>query len=329
MKQKYGVHCSSSSIMNYLLNNDIILSEEMIFGLGQELGFTFFIYEDIKFPYVSGRGSNLVENFFYNIGVELEKQQDPDFSTFLDNLRHNKYVICKFDWNFLTYVVKSLKVNEYYPFSEHYALVVYNENNDLILIDHLWPFIRISYEQFKKAWISETTKPFPICGEYYFVRDNKCVINISKQMVINAIASNMWEFLFPYNPLNEYYGLKGMKKFLDYFCSLSEEIIKDEKINLFQFLYLPLERIGTGGGCFRRIYGRFLYECGEKFGESFFKEIAIKYLELSKTWKTFNNSLIKENNFVKNKTKLEKLLKKIIDKEKELALELLDFVNHR
>lgn len=329
MKQKYGVHCTSTAIMNYLLNNNIILSEEMIFGIGQGLGFTFFIYEDIKYPYASGRSSSLIENFFYNIGVELEKRQRCNFDFFLNDLNQSKYVICKFDWNFLPHIVNALKLNKYYPFSEHHTLVVANSTKDgnLNLIDHLWPPIKISYDQFKKAWVSETTKPFSICGEYYFVPEEISVIDISKQTIINAIRANMWEFLFPYNPLNDYCGLKGLKKFFNYFCSILENIENSEEIfTLSQFLYLSLERIGTGGGCFRRMYGRFLYECGIKFGISLLEKIATEYLELSKIWKKFCSFLI-TNNIFKNETETKVIFKKIIGEEERLALKLLDFVN--
>lgn len=331
MKAKYGVHCSSTAIMNYLLNNGLTLSEELVFGIGQGLGFTFFVYEDVKFPYASGRGSNIIENFFYNIGVELEKRYNVGFDIFLDEIYRNKQVIAKLDWNFLPHISNSLRLNEYYPFSEHHAVVaVHPESRDkLFLIDHLWPTIEIDCEQFKRSWFSYATKPFPICGEYYFitekVRKSMSKISISKEIIMNAIKSNIWEFLYPYNPLNDYYGIRGLKKFFKYIQQLFNK--KEEITDLLRFLYISLERIGTGGGCFRRIYARFLYECAVMFCCDILNEISFDFLRLSKEWKKFNSCLISAEEINSKKDKIIELLGMIIVEEEKLAFKLLNTIS--
>ena len=330
-KWKLGVHCSTTAIINLLNYYQIDLDEDLVFGMGKGLGFIYFKYPEFSFPYISGRGNNLVENAIKNLGFSCNaKGGDFDYqlSRVVARLNNNRPTIIMVDMNSLDYISKRLlKLNEYYPFSEHHLLVVGYEycgdNLFLHLQDHLWPTFILEAKSLKEAWQALRVKPFPLNNYYY--EDNLIDVKITKsdlkKIVRYAIYSNAHEFMNPYNPVNTFSGVKGLDSFLRDFCRLHEIYPNvNEALNM---IYLPLQKIGTGGGNFRRIYSRFLSKAASLLGIKELAFISKEYFLLVTLWQQFIEMISdKINTNTKIYAQDVKLLKEIVEREKK-AIEAL------
>ncbi len=337
-KWKLGVHCSTTATMNLLSYFGLDLDEDLIFGVGKGLGFVYFRYKDYPYPYISGRGNSLIDNTLKNFGF-FPRINGGDYShqlqKIIDRLHHSVPVIVVTDMNCLSYISNNLlKLMQYYPFSEHHVLIVgyeeYQGGLYLWLKDHLWPVLKIDSSIFKTAWAAERIKPFPLYNYFYEVNlyntgiDNQAF----KEIIRYAILCNIHELIHPYNPVNSFSGLKGMDSFYRDFVQLSE--CRDHEVfrNTISMIYYPLEKIGTGGGNFRRIYGRFLLKITPILGKSELENIGKDYLGLANRWKEFikilEYKLATARSSVEHPDQL--LLKEIIDEEKRLALNLYNAI---
>lgn len=326
-KWKLGVHCSTTAIINLLNYYQIDLDEDLVFGIGKGLGFIYFKYPDFPFPYISGRGNNLVENALKNLGFSCNaKGGDFDYqlSRVMARLNDNRPTIIMVDMNCLDYIShRLLKLDEYYPFSEHHLLVVGYEycgdNLFLYTQDHLWPTLMLEAESLKKAWHALNVKPFPLNNYYY--EENLLKVKIPKsslqKIVRYAIYSNAHEFMNPYNPVNTFSGVKGLDSFLRDFCRL-HEVYPSVKEAL-KMICLPLQKIGTGGGNFRRIYCRFLNKAASLLGLKELALISKEYSLLVSLWQQFIAMI---NTNPKTSPQDVKLLKEIVEREKK-AIETL------
>jgi len=89
-----GKHCESSSIGNLLINQNLNLSEPMIFGLGEGLSFIYWKMKSMNLPFLGGRNKqfDLTINLCRNLELELDARETTskkkawnNLTTFIDN----------------------------------------------------------------------------------------------------------------------------------------------------------------------------------------------------------------------------------------------------
>ena len=263
-----GYHCQTNSLAKIFHYYNHPLSEDMILGLGAGMGFIYWKMKMGSSPYVfmGGRGNN--KDFFTDVGKRTgariravstgsaKKAQ----ASLLVKLEKREPVMLFGDMGFLPW----FHLPQGYHFGGHTFVVCgYDADNTLLASDmnQETPGLKkgfyapISLEQLSKAR-SSTFKPFPPKNTYlefdfseYHQPEAEDICAAIKQTVESQL-----------NPPIKNVGVKGMRH-------ASKELLKwpdifreyDLRMNLFN-IYIFIEIGGTGGGCFRYMYSRFLKE---------------------------------------------------------------------
>jgi hypothetical protein len=269
-----GCHCITSSLARIFHWAGHPLSEEMLLGLGAGMGF---VYWRMKFGnsesvFVGGR-SNL-KTFYQDLGKrtgvairELQTSSESKAETeLLRSLKERKPVMLGGDMGMLPWF--SFPVE--YHFGGHTFIACGYDGNDTILcsdIDQKGTGLKkgfvapISREQLRKAR-SSPFKPFPpknLWLEFDFSAFRKPtseeVVTAIRQMIDGAL-----------NPPIKNFGVRGMRHTADELLKWPTQFSDSELRSSLFNLYIFIEVGGTGGGCFRPMYARFLGECAHLTG---------------------------------------------------------------
>jgi hypothetical protein len=269
-----GYHCQTNSLAKMYYYYGHALSEEMILGLGSGMGF---IYWKMKmkagsYVFIGGRGNN--KNFFNDLGKRTgikitsisTSSTKKAKASLLKKLAKEEPVMMFGDMGFLPW----FDLPEDYHFGGHTFVICGFDGKDTVLasdMDQKSPGLKkgiyypITLEQLHKARGS-TYKPFPPKNTYLeFDFEKFC--NPGADDVLTSIKQTVESQL---NPPIRNIGVKGLRH-------TSKEILKwpnmfkdhELRMNLFS-LYIFIEIGGTGGGCFRYMYARFLKEAMELTG---------------------------------------------------------------
>ncbi len=271
-----GYHCQTNSLAKIYHYNKHPLTEDMLLGLGAGMGFIYWRmgggkqkgpkseFGDIVF--IGGRGNN--KSFFQDVGkrtgVEIEIKSTASAkkaeAAMLTKLSNKEPVMVYGDMGFLPW----FELPEDYHFGGHTFVVCGFDGKDNVLASDIDQkasglkkgfYSSISLEQLRKARGS-TYKPFPPKNTWLeFNFDN--FHSPTKEDIYSAIKQTIEAQLKP--PIKNL-GIKGMRhtatellKWQNYFNDM------ELRMNLFN-LYIFIEIGGTGGGCFRYMYSRFLKE---------------------------------------------------------------------
>lgn len=263
-----GCHCQTNSLAKIFHYHNHPLSEDMLLGLGAGMGF---IYWKMKmgadtYVFLGGRGNN--KDFFADLskrtGVRISVVSTGSTkkaeASLLAKLEKKEPVMLFGDMGFLPW----FQFPQEYHFGGHTFVVCGYDGGNTTLASDMDPgasglkkgfFASITLEQLRKARGS-TFKPFPPKNTYlefdftsYRPPQATDIYTAVKQMVEAQL-----------NPPIKNLGLKGLRytaKELLKWPEIFEEY--DLRMNLFG-IYLYFEIGGTGGGCFRYMYSRFLKE---------------------------------------------------------------------
>jgi len=263
-----GYHCQTNSLAKVYHFYKHPLSEDMLLGLGAGIGF---IYWKMKigpsyYVFVGGRGNN--KGFFNDLGsrtgvkiaavstASVKKAE----ASLLQKLAEKKPVMLFGDMGFLPW----FKFPQEYHFGGHtFVACGYDGKNTVLAsdLDHEVSGLKkgfyhpITLEQLCNAR-SSAYKPFPPKNTYLEF-DFSGFHHPEAEDIYASIRQTCESQL---NPPIKNLGVKGIKH-------TAREIIKwpgffndyDLRMNLFS-LYIFFEIGGTGGGCFRYMYARFLEE---------------------------------------------------------------------
>lgn len=264
-----GFHCQTNSLAKIFYHAGHPLSEEMLLGLGAGMGF---IYWKMKLssgdPYVFIGGRGNTKAFFQDLGARTgvgirsvatssaRKAQ----ATLLTKLRSHEPVMLFGDMGFLPW----FDLPAEYHFGGHTFVVCGYDGHDTVLasdIDQTTSGLKpgfyapLTLEQLARARGS-TYKPFPpkhTALEFDFTQFHSPRIEDVLAAIQQTVAAQL-------QPPIKNLGVKGLRH-------TSREVLKwpnifDEhtlRMNLFS-LYIYIEIGGTGGGCFRYMYARFLQD---------------------------------------------------------------------
>ncbi len=118
-----GQHCETTATGSLLYQLDIKLSEPMLFGIGQGLGYIFWNMKIMDFPFIGGRVKPdvLTENICRNLNLNLEVKETSSIKKAWENVKFfldkGKAVGLKLDCYHLDYFTTKIH------FAGHYASI--------------------------------------------------------------------------------------------------------------------------------------------------------------------------------------------------------------
>lgn len=301
-KSCLGSNCSTTALKNILNYYDYNLSEDYIFGLGSGLGFIYQYYANSNEYFLSGKNESVELNAINALGGtiitgsfddnelawrEVKSYIDQDIPVILDlSIRDLPY--------FKPYLSNLANIG----FGLHNAVLCgYNEKSRTVqLLDHRWsePLI-VSFEDLAKARNSSGNVSSHNAYKVLLISsERKNFSNIRHSILLNINRMK--------NPFAYKMGLPGISMFKKDINLIIREKNFEDAITTYSYL---MERLGTGGGNFRRMYARFLNQVSDNSLNLKYKEIGNSYFDLSKKWRrlsiimeqmVYNKSLLTEFN---------------------------------
>jgi hypothetical protein len=253
-----GNHCGSTALRNLLGFHGVEISEEMAFGLGAGACF-YYVVLDEHSPsrFTNGRAARLEENFLELTGAPLrlrtEPRPDASWELARDAVDDGRPVLLLTDLYYL----------DHYGRSAHFpghAVVLAGYDEELAwLSDTAFEDLQTSsLESLREARHSQQPI-FPLEGHAIDVPEgteiNRDELIAHAPQAIERAASQMLE-----PPLGDFEGLPALRRFAAEVGDWPEAA--EDWQWCARFLYQVIERRGTGGGNFRRMYARFLEEAG-------------------------------------------------------------------
>lgn len=313
-----GQHCETTATGTLLHQLDIELSEPMLFGLGEGLGFIFWNIKSMDFPFIGGRikPDALTKNIARNLNLELTVKETSSTQKAWKNVKNiidnGQAVGLKLDCFHLEYFSRP------FHFAGHYVALYGYDNENAFLVDtkQQGGIVRTSLKSLALARAEKGSMSSK--NLYYTLRRTDKNYDI-KTAIINAIRNNATEYI---NPQITNIGYKGIYK-------TSSEIIKWFKTsknieNDFKTTAMLMEKAGTGGALFRNLYRDFLKESYDLLKLDKI-EIAYKaFIEIAKHWSTVSQIFekVSQTKDFKYIQQASDILKTISEKEKK-TMELL------
>lgn len=274
-----GQHCETTATGCLLKQLGIELSEPMLFGLGEGLGFLIWNMKIMDFPFIGGRVKTdlLTENICRNLNLNLQVTETASkkkaWQNAYQHIEKGKVVGLKLDCYHLDYF--SVK----FHFAGHYVAMYGYDDNHAYLVDTDQQGGKVKTTLANLALARNEKGPMSSKNRTFTIYKNKPLPNL-EIAIKKAIYNNAIDYL---NPPIKNFGYKGILK-------TSSEIkkwfnrSKDRKGD-FQTTAMLMERAGTGGSLFRNLYRDFLKESYEYLKMDSIKEAHLEFVEIALLWK--------------------------------------------
>jgi hypothetical protein len=267
-----GNHCGSTALRNLLGFHGVEISEEMAFGLGAGACF-YYVVLDEHSPsrFTNGRAARLEENFLELTGAPLRLRTDADAGASWEMAKESV------DEGRPVLLLTDLYYLDHYGRSAHFpghAVVLAGYDEELAwLSDTAFEDLQTTSLQGLREARHAQQPIFPLEGHAIDIPEG---VEIDRDDLIahapKAIERAASQMLEP--PLGEYEGLPALRRFATEVGDWPKAA--EDWQWCARFLYQVIERRGTGGGNFRKMYSRFLEEAG-------YEESAIA-AEAAKDW---------------------------------------------
>ncbi len=274
-----GQHCETTATGSLLKQIGIELSEPMLFGIGEGLGFIFWNMKIMDFPFIGGRVKPdvLTENICRNLNLKLEVTETSSVIKAWENvtkhLEKGKAVGLKLDCYHLEYFTSK------FHFAGHYTAMYGYDNEFAYLVDTDQQGGKVK-TSLKSLELARSEKgPMSSRNRTYIIIKNGNTYDLSA-VIKKAIYNNAVDFL---NPPIKNIGYKGILKAsteIKKWFKNSKDIKGD-----FQTTAMLMEKAGTGGSLFRNLYRDFLKESYELLNSEPLKEAYQEYSEIADFWR--------------------------------------------
>jgi hypothetical protein len=285
-----GYHCQTNSLAKIYYHFGHPLSEDMLFGLGAGLGFIYWQMKigKEKYVFVGGRGN--MKSFFSDLGnrtgvsiksISTSSAKKAE-TMLLAKLAKKEPVMLFGDMGLLPW----FELPKDYHFGGHTFTICGFDGIDTVLASDMdnkaaglkkgfyYPITLVQLSQARNS----KYKPFPPKNtflEFEFSQFHHPEVDDITSAIKQAIEAQL-------NPPIKNFGVKGIrltgKEILKWPKTFSEQELR---MNLFT-LYIFIEVGGTGGGCFRYMYARFLREAMNIFKSNVLEKAAAMFDESGK-----------------------------------------------
>jgi Butirosin biosynthesis protein H, N-terminal/Domain of unknown function (DUF4872) len=253
-----GNHCGSTALRNLLAFHGVEISEEMAFGLGAGAGFYYLALDDTSpSRWFNGRTARLEETFRELTGAALELQ------TFAEGDDEAAWAAARavVDGGSPALLLTDIYYLDHYGNSAHFpghavVLAGYDEGVAQLSDTAFEDLQTTRLENLARARHSGHPA-YPLEGHMFTVAEE-----INREQLIaaaaRAIERAVSEMLEPH--FGEFAGVPALERLAAEAGSWPDAV--EDWQWCARFAYQVIERRGTGGGCFRLMYSRFLEEAG-------------------------------------------------------------------
>lgn len=313
-----GQHCETTATGTLLRQLETELSEPMLFGLGEGLGFIFWNMKSMNFPFIGGRVKPdvLTENIARNLNLELTVKETSSLQKAWDKVKElidkGQIVGLKLDCFHLEYFSRP------FHFAGHYAALYGYDKENAFLVDTKQQGGQVKTTLKSLALARAEKGPMSSKNLYYTLRKTEKKFDL-KTAILTAIRNNAIEYI---NPPITNIGYKGILK-------TSTEIIKWFKTskdieNDFKTTAMLMEKAGTGGALFRNLYRDFLKESYDLLKIDKLKTGYEAFVEIAELWTSVSDLFerVGETKDFKYIQQASVILKTLSEKEKR-TMEML------
>lgn len=257
-----GAHCGSTSLRDLSTYYGWEFDEPTCFGLGEGIGFSYVGLPDSPHRAIFGRTGWLERAFFENLGIAhtIHEGQsfEPAWASIKSQIDDGDPVLIFADLYYLDYYGTETH------FAPHSLLVVGYDEGDrerAHLADSEFEEIqRLPIERLEKALTSTHVVPLQ-CR--YLTIDEPTVQRPFADAAEGAIRGTVSTMLGTGNRQSKYFTGQGVAEIEAFADDLAEWPSLPDPSWTARFAYQNIERRGTGGGAFRRLYAAFLDEATE------------------------------------------------------------------
>ena len=316
-----GQHCETTATGTLLRQLDIELSEPMLFGLGQGLGFIFWNMKTMDFPFIGGRiktdllTQNIAKNLNLDLTVKETSSTQKAWNEVKQQLDNGKIVGLKLDCYHLEYFSNS------FHFAGHYAAIYGYDNETAFLVDtkQQGGQVKTSLKSLEKARAEKG--PMSSKNLYYTLNKTNKKLDL-KSAILTAIRNNSIDYLNPAINNIGYKGILKTSKEIQKWFDTSKDIEGEFKASA-----TIMEKAGTAGALFRNLYRDFLQESYDLLKLETLKEAYKEFIDIANLWTEVSNlflqvSKTKERKFIEQAADI---LKQLSTKEKN-AMEKLSII---
>jgi len=261
-----GQHCETVATGTLLAAAGLRLSEPMLFGLGEGLGFIFIKLSSLPLPFVGGRAKPfaLTEALCKNLGLTckaVETTSRPKaWATLEGALRAGHPVGLQLDCFHLEYFSRPVH------FAGHFVAAHGFDDREVMLVDtapqgSLQRTSRASLEKarFAKGPMAAKARAWTILAPA-----SKSALDAAMPKALRkAIRANAAQYLSPAFKGASHLGILKLAESLPHWVELAKRPADDLALAA-----LLMERAGTGGSLFRNFYRDFLAEARELLQEA-------------------------------------------------------------
>jgi hypothetical protein len=273
-----GQHCETTATGSLLKHAGLDLSEPMLFGLGQGLGFIYWDSKSAAFPFLGGRiKQNLVtDNLVGNLGLQIERKQTKSTTRAWRNVQASidagMPVGLQLDSYYLDYFTHKVH------FGGHFVAMYGYDDSCAYLVDTAPQGTLVTAGLQNLALARNARGPMTSRNLSYTVTAPGGVADL-REAAINAITANAEDFLHPPIRNTGYQGVATAARRVKEWLHRTER--PEEDLPLAATL---MERAGTGGALFRNLYRDFLGECAALVGGDEVSEAHQRYTRIAPLW---------------------------------------------
>jgi hypothetical protein len=251
-----GNHCGSTALRNLLAFHGAEMTEEMVFGLGAGPCFFYFAYDEMSpSRFTNGRAARLEETFVELTSTPLQLETEEDEGRAWGIAR------AAVDAGRPALLLSDLFYLDHYGNSAHFpghAVVLAGYDDEVAYLSDT------AFEELQTTTLESLTKArhskhpaYPLDGQMLHIPGSEEIGDLSGAIPA-AVGRAVQEMIEP--AMGEFQGLPALRRFADEVGDWPDAA--EDWQWCARFLYQVIERRGTGGGNFRRMYARFLEEAG-------------------------------------------------------------------
>jgi len=313
-----GQHCETTATGSLLKRLGVELSEPMLFGIGEGLGFIFWNMKIMDFPFIGGRikPDMLTQNITKNLNLQLEEKETSSvkkaWQNVISNIDKEIPVGLKLDCYHLEYFTNKIH------FAGHYVAMYGYDDKYAYLIDTQQQGGKVK-TSLKSLELARNEKgPMSSKNRSYTIQRTRKDYELMNA-IRTAVKNNANDYL---NPPIRNIGYKGILetsvKIKKWFED-SRDVARD-----FRTTAMLMEKAGTGGALFRNLYRDFLKESADLLESDRIHEAFLEFSKIAELWTKVASLLDKagESSKVEYINQASDILLDLSGKEKR-AMELL------
>jgi len=273
-----GEHCETSTLHVLLRHAGVELSEPMLFGLGEGLGFIYWDGKNLPFPFLGGRSKpfEITRKLTQRLGLTLRVKETTSARTAWRNaaeeIEAGVPVGLQLDSYHLEYFTSKVH------FGGHFAALYGYDEGNAFLVDTAQQGGAVSTSLESLGRARGQKGPMTAKNRSFTLRANVPLQSLP-DVIRTAVRANAAEFLDPPIANLGYRGIGKaavqVRKWLDRSSDPASDLPQ---------LAVLMERAGTGGALFRRIYRDFLEECTALVDDAGLRAAYEKYGEIAPLW---------------------------------------------